>query len=101
MKQSSVLGYVMFIAVILAMSVLKPEKVFAQVCWPSRYMEQYACESTCDNPADCCNEEYYACSGDPSRRCDGLADTTMCVAHGVYPNAGSCAWFCDDWKTVK
>lgn len=90
--------YLIFAVFILAMSTLKPEKVFAQVCYPSRYMEQYACVLGCVGQA-CCDLPYYACSGDPSRSCGGPGDTTSCVANGPYPNAGSCAWFCDDWAT--
>ena len=91
MKQNFVAGYVIFIAAVLAMSVLKPENVFAQVCWPSRYMEQYACESTCTTREDCCeNGGYNACSGNPDLPC------SQC---DLYPNAGICAWYCDSWLT--
>lgn len=98
MKLLHITCYLVFAVFILAMSALKPEKVFAaQVCWTQRYMKQFACETNCTGRLCCDGPGYWGCSGNPSRPC---VEGSSCPINGTYPtNDGTCAWYCDKWLT--
>ena len=71
--------------------------VGAQVCYPSRVIDQWSCliSTLCQtDPQSCCLSGGFKCSGS-LEGCD--PDNPDCTHGGVYPDAGTCRYFCDDW----
>ncbi len=68
--------------------------VNAQVCYPARTIDQWACLVLTSCPQE---NQYRACAANPSRSCAVAAD---CNATAIYPvGQGPCATFCSSWET--
>ncbi len=84
-------------ALLLFWILASPPRVAAQICYPSRIINQWACLVTQN-----CTSGHWGCSANPSRSCvpDATTPPDNCNAGGPYPfGQGPCTYICDSWTT--